>query len=100
MQRRYFKATNGTVTIYRATESRAYVSAWIQAHESGRPINMGFSAKPGPLPAVEVSKEEYAALVARKMERTNARKAEIEAAGERVYRSFGSSPSDSWFFNA
>ena len=100
MATRYFKATNGVVTVYRSTESRAYVSAWIQAYPSEkRPYAMGFSAKPGQYPAIEISKDEYVELVKRKIARTDARKAEIEAAGERVYRSFGSSPSDSWFFN-
>lgn len=96
MTKRYYKASDGTFTIFRATDSRVYQSAWMTVDGfKTRPTNMGFSAKPtyrasagisgspGSYPAVEIDKPEYEALVAAKKARTD-----------------DNSPSASWVPNA
>jgi hypothetical protein len=110
MPTRYFKATDGTFTVFRATASRVYASAWMVIDRSTEraandtwvpvgephPVNMGFSAKPSAaLPAVEITKAEYSALVARKVARTDAEK----AANPALWRGYGHSPRDSWVSN-
>lgn len=99
MTKRYYKATDGQITVYRATESREYHSAQIRKEDR----YFGFSALPAspahPYPAVEIDKAEYQSLVAQKVARIEARKAEMIAAGQRVYSGFGGAPGDSWVAN-
>ena len=83
MTKRYFKASDGVFTIFRASDSRVYASAWMTVDGfKTRPTNMGFSAKPvyraaegvsglpSALSAVEIDKAEYNALVRAKKART------------------------------
>jgi hypothetical protein len=90
---RYFKATNGRFTIFRATASRVYGSAWIQCDAHCVTLS-GFSMKPAsasvyPIPAIEIDRAEY--------ERLNERKAArlILAGGNPKW----AAPSDSWVRN-
>jgi hypothetical protein len=91
---RYFKATDGVITVFRASATRVYASAWFTT-EGNRPIgDIGFSGKPLPLgkyPAVEITKAEYEALQAAKLER-------VKAAGENP--KWATSPQSSWVRNA
>jgi hypothetical protein len=77
---RYYKATDGLLTVFRAT-TRVYASAWFTTETGqGRPPflrrspGIGFSThapggRGGNYPAVEITEAEYAALVAAKIER-------------------------------
>jgi hypothetical protein len=97
MTTRYFKATDGKVTVFRASKTRVYSSAWfdVYAADDGGPRvgASGFSVKPagwgGQFPAVEISKAEYDALVVRKVERIKA------AGGNPSY----AAPHSSWVRN-
>jgi hypothetical protein len=86
---KFFQATDGKITVFRATASgRAYQSALKLRN------GISFSATPanlmeGAMPAVEITKGEYDALVALKAER-------LKASGTKGY----TKPSDSWVFNA
>lgn len=73
MTKRYYKATDGTFTIFRATDSRIYKGAWMTVDGfKTRPRNMGFSGKySGALEAIEIGKGEYDALVLYKKQRTD-----------------------------
>lgn len=84
MTKRYFKSTDGTKTIFRASE-RHY-----QFGRFSRPI--GFCNTPGldRCPAHEITKAEYDRLIALKRERQI-------AAGENLQYSSG--PQDSWVAN-
>jgi hypothetical protein len=99
---RYFKATDGRFTVYRSSATRVYAAAWIRPGPE-RAQAFGFAAKLAPLsplPAIEISKPEYQALVARKAERIAAYIAARAAAGNPVYQGYdGASPGDSWVFN-
>lgn len=120
MTKRYFKATNGEYTIFRASESRTYRYGWINLSQRTRrsadgktwekygeviPLDLGFtnpttvpkSATTGPLPAVEIGKGEYMALVAIKTARINAWAEERRAQGQTVFG--GTAPGDSWVRN-
>ena len=120
MTKRYFKATNGTFTIFRASESKTYRFAWMKLGQVSRrtasgdwerygemiPLDMGFTnpANPrrphdaiGPFPAIEIGKGEYAALVVIKTKRIEAWRAELRAKGQTMFGSV--SPSDSWVHN-
>jgi hypothetical protein len=107
MPMRYFKATDGTFTIFRASASRVYRGAWMRVDRARKrnaegdwapvgepfPVIMGFSAKLGgpsaALPAIEITKAEHQALVAAK----NARAvADLDAC-------VPDSPRDSWVRN-
>lgn len=86
---KYFSATDGTITVFRASETRTYVSATM----AGRG-GIGFSGKPAGRqgtteyhPATEITKAEYEALNAIKMAR-------IKAAGRTLIN-----PGDSWVNN-
>jgi hypothetical protein len=72
MTTRYYKATDGTFTVFRATQSREYASAWIQVDGfKVRPLDFGFRAKSiGPYPAIEINKADYEWLATLKNERT------------------------------
>ena len=76
--KRYFKATDGIVTVFRASATRAYLFASFNAPNGvmgGKwEDKPSFSAKAGKFPAEEISKVEYDALVARKNERIGANK--------------------------
>jgi len=86
---KFYQATDGKITVFRATASgRAYQSALKLRN------GVSFSATPanlmeGAMPAVEITKGEYDALVALKAER-------LRASGTKGY----TKPSDSWVFNA
>jgi hypothetical protein len=99
---RYFKATDGRFTVYRASPTRVYISAWLNPHTTH--VDFGFSVAPpvgrGRVAAIEISKAEYQALVARKAERIAAFIAARAAAGNPVYQGYdGAAPGDSWVFN-
>jgi hypothetical protein len=71
-QTRYFKATDGTFTVYRSTQSRDYRSAYFSHSHSGNVTGIAFSAKPargGMMEAFEITPDEYKALVACKADR-------------------------------
>jgi hypothetical protein len=83
MTKRFFKAQIGDAIYFRASDTRVYASASI-----GR-YGLGFSAKPagpGASPAIEITKKEYDALVARKTARLKA---------DPKWRGF-TKPDDSW----
>lgn len=87
--KRYFSATDGKITVFRASDSRVYQSAT----KSGWGIS--FSAKPaalGAMPAVEITKAEYNALVALKQAR-------VRAGNVGGHHADGGAPSDSWVSN-
>jgi hypothetical protein len=93
MSLRYFKATNGRFTIFRASASRVYGSAWIQC-SADRVTVSGFSMKPAsasvyPLPAIEIDRMEYHRLTALKMARI------VTQGGNPKW----AVPSDSWVKN-
>lgn len=72
---RYFRASNDTVTVFRSTQSRDYTRASIRRApvdlQSPNAICLfSFSASVGELEAVEITKAEYAQLVAAKTKRT------------------------------
>lgn len=86
MTKRYFKATDGKLTYFRATATRAYQSVKLTKY------GQSFSASqpgPGDLPTIEITKSEYEELVALKTER-------LKAADRGIY----TSPSDSWVANS
>ena len=97
MAKRYFKATNGTMTVFRSSATRVYGSARVNPE-------IGFSgngrSNAYPLDAVEINKDEYEALVGLKAQRIDRKKDEIEAEGGKAYRGFGASPQDSWVLNS
>jgi hypothetical protein len=107
MPHRYFKASDGTFTVFRASASRVYRGAWMRVDRARQrnaegvwapvgepfPVIMGFSAKlggpSGMLAAIEITKAEHQALVAAK----NARAvADPDACAP-------DSPRDSWVRN-
>ena len=77
---RYYKATDGVLTVFRAT-TRVYASAWFttETGQGGLPLlrrspGIGFSphalgTRGGNYPAVEITEAEYDTLVAAKIER-------------------------------
>ena len=77
---RYYKATDGVLTVFRAT-ARVCASAWFttETGQGGLPLlrrspGIGFSphalgARGGNYPAVEITEAEYDTLVAAKIER-------------------------------
>jgi hypothetical protein len=89
MSKRYFKATDGKTTFFRASDTRVYASA---QKTTG---SVSFSAGPpgfGWVPAVEITKAEYEALVALK----NARLEAVYGEGGSRY----SPPYFSWVCNS
>ena len=116
MTKRYYKASNGTFTIFRASE-RPYRTAWMTIDRihvrdadgetwvktgEPQPVNMGFSAgigKIGDYQVTEIGKGEYQALVAAKTWRVEARVAALRAAGRTISGGAGSAPRDSWVRN-
>lgn len=94
MAKRFFKATDNTYTVFRATE-RSYASASFSRNEGGV-WGISFSSRPPTVrwgqgfPTTEITKAEYDALVALKAARM-----------ERQGDSGGyTSPSDSWVRNS
>lgn len=77
---RYFTATDGKITVFRASATMSYVSCNIAARSWSK------SAKPGNVPAVETDRAAYQTLIARKQART---------AGMR----YADAPTDSWVEN-
>ena len=77
---RYYKATDGVLTVFRAS-TRVYASAWFatETGQSGLPAlrrspGIGFSTharttRGGNYPAVEITEAEYGALVVAKVAR-------------------------------
>jgi hypothetical protein len=97
---RYYKATDGHVTVFRGSAERVYHSAAFRsACTDGEHWTCGygisFSAKPtqgpGRYPCEEIVQSEYEALSARKILR-------LKAAGRDLRGSL--SPQDSWVANA
>ncbi len=83
MTTRYFKSTDGTRTIFRATAlPQGYRFGVIGGHR------LGFTNVPqnGAFPAHEITKAEFEQLIALK---------QIRTAGQR----YATSPQDSWVFN-
>lgn len=64
----YMKATDGKITVFRASTGRAYVSAYFDGH--GTTSGIAFSSKAGGHPVIEIDKAEYQALVELKKART------------------------------
>lgn len=77
----YVKATDGEVTVFRASRSKPYVSAYFNGF--GSTSGIAFSGKPGGHPCVAIDKAEYDRLVALKKQRTDQ-----------------NSPQASWIYNA
>lgn len=92
MTKRYFKATDGKVTVFRSSEERVYRAASFKTKPDGRIFGIGFSSGSGSYETVEITQAEYESLVARKMAR-------VRASGATA-RGAGSSPQDSWISNA
>ena len=66
---RYFKATNGRFTVFRASPTRAYTMATIRSNaEQVIDFSLSYSGV-GDCPAVEITKAEYDALNAAKAAR-------------------------------
>lgn len=84
-QTRYFKATDGTKTVFRASPTKEYQFANMDGQFTALPPR-----KPGYFLAVEITKAEYDALVAAKMER-------LKASGRNLRFI---TPSNSWVSNA
>jgi hypothetical protein len=92
---RYFKASDGVFTVFRATASRTYTSARIATNagspQTPRVVSIGFSSKPAvagfDYPVLEITKAEYEALAARKTER-------LKASGAPAR--LGGSPNQAW----
>jgi len=87
MSNKYFSATDGTITVFRASATRTYQSALKLRN------GISFSATPanlmeGAMPAVEITKGEYDALCALKVQR-------LKATGKSYY----TKPGDSWVKN-
>lgn len=100
-QSRYFKATDGERTYFRASSTRVYLSLGFD--RGGSPT---FSANPPskthPHAVVEIDKVEYNNLVKLKMERVERRNRSFVALGKVAGKDFypgGDSPSDSWIRN-
>ena len=84
--RRFFKATDGSPTVFRASNTRDYRSASFSTRENGD-VSISFSAGDGSYPVEEIVRSEYETLVARKNSR-------IKANGG--HHGDGASPRDSW----
>lgn len=113
MTKRYFKATDGKFTIFRASESRAYRYGWMTIDQPHRrapdgyykrdgeaiPLDVSFTntKRLGACPAIEIGKHEYQVLVAIKTARVEAWREERRAEGQTMFGSI--SPSDSWVRN-
>jgi hypothetical protein len=112
MTKRFFSATDGQFTIFRASEDRTYshgklivsTHGWDQARRCAitvpaHPVGLGFCNRPGrdTHPAIEITKAEYDRLVGLK-------RARIDAASgigpDRGRHQDGGSPSDSWVRNS
>jgi hypothetical protein len=101
MTDRYYKATDGLLTVFRASK-RVYASAWFTTEigQGGLPFvrrspGIGFSmhapgARGGNYPTEEITEAEYAALVAAKVERVK---------NEGRDPKYFTSPQDSWVHN-
>ncbi len=91
---RYFTATDGKKTVFRASPTRVYLFGGLKNGPT-------FSTRPavGLWPVVEVSKAEYDRLVALKVARINRRNARLRARGKTTYPDYGS-PWESWIDNA
>lgn len=98
MAMRYFKSSNGTVTVFRASATRSYTFAgWISTKDGcGVTGDIGFSnalrgARYTSANAVEITKAEYEALQAAKRSR-------VAAAGGAP--EWATSPQNSWVRNS
>lgn len=61
----YYKATDGVITVFRATERRTYKSVFIRRHVgASRTVGIGFSTKDDGFPVVEIDRDEYQRLAA------------------------------------
>ena len=71
---RYFKATDGVITVFRSSATRVYVSASFTRYDGEtRPSgDIGFSAKPGKFPTTEITHSEFVELTAAKVKRMKA----------------------------
>jgi hypothetical protein len=88
---RYFKATDGVFTVFRASRNLAFLSARMRFSGDGV-AEIGFSGKPGSYPAIEIDKAEYEAPVRAKI----ARRSRLEG---RIV-SCDREPSQSWVRNS
>lgn len=104
MAKRYFRSTDGHITVFRATASKAYQSAFFASTQDDnarwvRSGPIGFSATSategahlrGHHPAEEIVQSEYEALVAHKNTRLKARG---------LHPARYNSPQESWVSNA
>lgn len=97
MTKRYFKSTDGTKTIFRASERHYQFGRFTR--------DIGFCNTPGldRQPATEITKAEHDRLVALKAERIRAEwLARCEAVGKRdaeMPRGYSSGPQDSFILN-
>ena len=102
--KRYFKATNGRFTVFRASPSRAYTSATIEERAGGYPhFSFSWSGN-GNIRATEIDAAEYRKLLAAKTARLTALAAERVAANPDhadfyARAGYGTAPSDSWIDN-
>jgi hypothetical protein len=95
MTKRFYKATDGSLTVFRATDTKVYQSATITnwGSEAKPRLNISFSGKAagvGAMPAIEITKAEYDALTSLKLRR-------MRAMGEAIR--YSTSPSHSWVAN-
>ena len=105
MTTRYSKATDGSRTYFRAS-ARGHVYQSLSVDPTCERIEFGWTMhhdSRGAFPAVEITGQEYRALVALKLARFAAMKAAWIAAnpGKELHRSWfsGTAPRDSWISN-
>lgn len=89
MSTRYYKATDGKVTVFRATAERQYRSASFITKPDGQIARLSFSSGSGSYETQEITAAEYRALVALKESRCRLQG-----------RTDASSPQCSWISNA
>lgn len=96
---RYFKATDGDRTFFRASPTRVYLSASV--FPDYRDFVLHWDAR-GPFPVTEITRQEFKALVALKAARIEREKAAYRAAHPGTpnsLSSWGTAPRDSWVAN-
>lgn len=95
MAKQYFKATDGRITVFRASDTRSYTSAAFHTEACIAPHPHGmisFSGRPdGKFPTVVISKPEYDQLMELKNKRIR------NAGGDPRW---ATSPQDSWIRNS
>ena len=91
MTTRYFKATDGAITYFRASATRVYQAAYpSQYHRQGASFSASAPDFVSAMPAVEITKAEYQTLLAAKAKRQDA---------VQMNKYWRNQPSESWVAN-